>query len=134
MEKIGTFIVRSLNEAYKCGHLSITQTQGIITCIPKGENSRLYIKKLRRITLLNTVYKIASGVIANRFKLFIDKLIHNDQTGFIKGRYIGENTRLIYDIMHYTEENEIPVLLLLIDFEKAYDYWPGPLYKVHFLS
>ncbi|KAH3781130.1 hypothetical protein DPMN_158955 [Dreissena polymorpha] len=34
--------------------------------------------------------------------------------------------------MHYTEENEIPVLLLLIDFEKAYDYWPGPLYKPFF--
>ena len=71
-KKNGTFIVRYLNEAYKCGHLSITQTQGIITCIPKGEKSRLDMKKLRRITLLNTVYKIASGVIANRFKLFID--------------------------------------------------------------
>jgi len=120
-KKIGAFVVRSLNEAFNCGNLSITQTQGIITCIPKGDKSRLFIQNWRPITLLNTVYKIASGVIANRFKLFMDKLIHNDQTGFIKGRYIGENTRLIYDILHYTEENEIPGLLLLIDFEKAFD-------------
>jgi hypothetical protein len=28
---------------------------------------------------------------------------------------------LIYDILQYTEENEIPGLLLLIDFEKAFD-------------
>ena len=34
---------------------------------------------------------------------------------------IGENIRLIYDIMQYTEENNIPGLLLSVDFEKAFD-------------
>ena len=48
-------------------------------------------------------------------------MINHDQTGFIAGRYIGENTRLTYDIMNYAEENNIPGLLLLIDFEKAFD-------------
>ena len=71
--------------------------------------------------MLNTVYKIGSGSIANRLKTHIYQLINNDQTGFIKGRFIGENTRLIYDILKYTEENNIPGLLLLIDFEKAFD-------------
>jgi hypothetical protein len=33
----------------------------------------------------------------------------------------GENCRLIYDILHFTEENDIPGILLLIDFEKAFD-------------
>ena len=51
------------------------------------------------------------------------ELIHKDQTGFIAGRYIGENTRLIYDIMDHTEQNNLPGLLLLVDFEnfKAFD-------------
>jgi hypothetical protein len=44
-----------------------------------------------------------------------------DQTGFISGRYIGDNIRLIYDMLQFTEENDIPGLLLLIDFEKAFD-------------
>ena len=35
--------------------------------------------------------------------------------------YIGENTRLIYDLLDYTEEKNIPGLLLFIDFEKAFD-------------
>jgi hypothetical protein len=48
----------------------------------------------------------------------LDKLIDFDQAGFISGRYIGENIRLIYDMLQYTEENEIPGLLLLTDFEK----------------
>ena len=48
-------------------------------------------------------------------------MISTDQTGFIEGRFIGENTRLVYDILHYTEEKNIPGLLLFIDFEKAFD-------------
>ena len=40
---------------------------------------------------------------------------------FIKGRYISESTRLIYDILHATEDKKIPGLLMLIDFEKTFD-------------
>ena len=83
-------------------HLGIFQLhkkQGIITCLPKGDKPRYFLKNWRPISLLNTVYKIASGSIAARLKSVLDKLIHPDQTGFIAGRYIGENTRLIYDIM-----------------------------------
>ena len=53
------------------------------------------------------------------------------KAGFLSGRFIGENARLIYDILHATEEKQIPGLLMLIDFEKAFDCvsW-GFLYAV----
>ena len=75
------------------------------------------------------MYKIASGCIAERIKLFLNKLIHKDQTGFIKGIFIVENIRLIYDIMNYTESNDVPGLLILIDFEKASESFLGNLFK-----
>jgi hypothetical protein len=34
---------------------------------------------------------------------------------------MGENTCLLYDLMHYLEENNKTGLLLLVDFEKAFD-------------
>ena len=34
---------------------------------------------------------------------------------------MGDNIRLVYDILQYTEEKDVPGLLLLIDFEKAFD-------------
>lgn len=68
--------------------------------------------------MLNVIYKIASGCIARRIKEVLRILINEDQTGYICGRYIGENTRLC---MEYTEVHNIPGLLLLIDFEKAFD-------------
>ena len=54
-------------------------------------------------------------------KQILDTIFSSDQTGFITGRYIGENTRIIYDLMQFTEERNIPGLLLMIDFEKAFD-------------
>ena len=130
-KKIGHFIVRSINDGFTKGVLSVTQREGVITCIPKDNKPRNQIKNYRPISLLNCIYKIASGVIALRIKNTLQKLIHADQTGFIAGRYMGENTRLVYDVMHFTEENNIPGLLLLIDLEKAFDSvsWSF-LYKV----
>ena len=103
------------------GELLISHKQGVITCIPNENKPKLYLKNWRPITLLDTVYKIASGSIANRIKPNLDSLIDKDQTGFIQGRYMGENTRLLYDLINHTEQKEIPGLLLLIDFEKAFD-------------
>ena len=115
------FIRRSINEGYQKGTFSVTQRQGIITCLPKGDKPRHFLKKWRPIALLNVIYKIASGCIAQSLKSVLPKLISSDQTGFLSGRYIGENTRLIYDLMNYVEEENKPALLLVVDFEKAFD-------------
>ena len=48
-------------------------------------------------------------------------VIHSDQTGFIKGRYIGEKIRLIEDVMEYTKVHNIPGILISLDFKKAFD-------------
>ena len=48
-------------------------------------------------------------------------MIHADQTGFVKGRYIGENIRLISDVMEQTRKLNRPGILLSLDFQKAFD-------------
>lgn len=40
-------------------------------------------------------YRIAAKVIENRIKAVLPKLINNIQAAFMKGRFIGENIRLI---------------------------------------
>ena len=42
----------------------------------------------------------------------MDKLIRREQTCFLKGRFIGANIRLVYDLMNYTEQKHIPGLLM----------------------
>ena len=123
---ISSFLISALNYAFDSGCLSVTQRRGVIKLIPKKDAELYFIKNWRPITLLNTDYKIAAKSIANRIKLVLPNLINHDQTGFLKGRFIGENIRLIDSIIQYATERNIPGLLLFIDFEKAFDSleWP----------
>ena len=118
---IGDFILNSYNFSLESGTFSISQKQGLITCIPKEGKSKLYLKNWRPITLLNVDTKIASAALANRIKPFLKSIISETQQGFVQGRYIGECTRLIFDLLEKVEEEDIPGLLLLVDFEKAFD-------------
>ena len=123
---ISSFLISALNYAFDSGCLSVTQRRGVIKLIPKKDVELYFIKNWRPITLLNTDYKIAAKSIANRIKLVLPNLINLDQTGFLKGRFIGENIRLIDSIIQCATEKNIPGLLLFIDFEKAFDSleWP----------
>ncbi|KAL9959711.1 hypothetical protein ACROYT_G033060 [Oculina patagonica] len=118
---IAPFLISALNYAFDSGCLSVSQRRGVIKLIPKKDAELYFIKNWRPITLLNTDYKIAAKSIANRIKRVLPNLINHDQTGFLKGRFIGENIRLIDCIIQYATEKNIPGLLLFIDFEKAFD-------------
>ena len=91
------FLTRSINNGFeKKNEMSVTQRQGVITCIPKEGKDKSFIKNWRPITLLNTVYKIASSCIANRIQRVLQQLIGDQQTCFLQGRLMGDNLRLLY--------------------------------------
>jgi len=79
------------------------------------------LKNWGLISLLNIDYKILSKVLAKRLEQHLPKLIHSDQTGFVNRRYIGQNVRLVSDIMEYTDTTKIAGIFLFVDFEKAFD-------------
>ncbi len=45
-------------------------------------------------------------------------IINEDKTGYIKGRFLGQNIRII---VYFTETEILPSLILTIDFKKAFD-------------
>ena len=112
---LGVFVVRSLNEGVAKGEMSITQKEGIIICLPKGDKPREYLKNWRPVSLLNTTYKIGSSCIANRLKTVLPNLISEEQTGFVAGMYIGDNLRLLYDMTYFKKphlKQDLPGLLI----------------------
>ena len=114
-------LINSFNFSLQNGSMSSSQRNGIITLLPKKDKDSLLIRNYRPITLLTTDYKIFAKCLANRLKRCLHTLIHTDQSGFMKGRNIGHNIRFILDIIEYTELNDIPGTILLIDIEKAFD-------------
>ena len=101
--------------------MSNSQRQAVITLIEKKGKDRTLIENWRPISLVNADAKIISKVIANRIKDILPSIIHHNQTGYVKERYIGETVRSIFDIMDLTDKENMPGLLIFIDFEKAFD-------------
>ena len=55
-------------------------------------------------------------------------MLGDNQTGFIKDRYIGETVGSIFDIMELTVEENIPGLIMFIDFQKAFNSLSGIIF------
>jgi hypothetical protein len=71
-------LMKCLNESLDNGKFSVSQRQGLITCIPKH-----FLKNWHPITLLNVDFKIASACIANRIKPILRNIISETQKEFI---------------------------------------------------
>ena len=76
--KLKYHIKNAINSSYIKGTLPISWRQSIITCLPKGNKPRQFLKNWRPISLLRAVYKLISGVIAERIKPCLDKIISKD--------------------------------------------------------
>ena len=109
-----------VKEVYLSGDLSCSMKTSVITLIFKKGNKQL-LKNYRPISLSNYDYKIIAFVLAARLQKVVGKLIHTDQSGYIKGRFIGQNARFIHDIYEFCEGKDLPGVILNLDFEKAYD-------------
>ena len=118
---LGQDLVDSFKASCRAGETAPSQQRGVITLIPKEDSDLSSLANWSPITLLNVDYKIASKVITKRLEKVLTLLINTDQTGFIKGRYIGQNIRLINDILEQTKLRNIPGILLQLDFRKAFD-------------
>ena len=73
------------------------------------------------ISLLNVDLKLLSYVLAQRLKNVLEKIVNNDQTGYIKNRFIGFNHRQIQDIIDFAESYNVEGAIVFVDFKKAFD-------------
>uniref|UniRef100_A0A3P8U3W0 Reverse transcriptase domain-containing protein n=1 Tax=Amphiprion percula TaxID=161767 RepID=A0A3P8U3W0_AMPPE len=59
--------------------------------------------------------------MARRMEEFLSKLIHNDQTGFIRNRQTQDNIRRTLHIINHIQKNKTEAVLISVDAEKACD-------------
>ena len=89
--------------------------------LPKPQKDLLLPSNYRPITLLNVDYKIIASAINNRMKSHLNTLIKPGQNGFIKGRHIGDNIRLLFDVIDFADLNDTLGAVLAVDIFKAFD-------------
>ena len=100
--EINREMTESFNFLFQSRKLSVSQRRGIISLILKKFKDKTLLENLRPILLLNVDYKIVTKAIAKRLEKVFPSIINPDHTGYVKSRYIGENVRLIQDIIEHT--------------------------------
>jgi hypothetical protein len=93
-----------------------------ICLIPKTNNP-IYPSDFRPISLCNATLKIITKTIANRLKPILHEIISPNQSAFIPGRLITDNSLIANEIFHYLSQTNRHngFIGIKTDMAKAYD-------------
>ena len=120
-ETMGPLVLSSWNYSVALGETSPTQKISIITLLEKKGKDKTKIENLRPISLSNCDIKLCTKALAIRTSKVVDKLVSSTQTGYVPGRQITDNNRLIEEIIDEHYELDIEAYLVTLDAQKAFD-------------
>lgn len=100
----------------------------MITLLPKIDTP-LEVSDFRPISLVHSLPKLVTKVLANRVQREIRELVHPLQSGFLPKRSIVENFALAAELVQCAHKRKLPMMALKLDFRKAFDSvsWSGLL-------
>ena len=118
---VGQMIWNAMLLAHKQGHMYKSARRGVISLIPKKHKDPLEIKGWCPLTLLCVDCKIVTRMLSLRIKKVISVIVQPQQTGYVPGRDISYNIRKLIDMLMYLERENIPAIVITIDFEKCFN-------------
>jgi len=119
-EQLGPILLRVFRESLATGALPSSMREGVLSLLFKKGDPTL-LGNYRPLTMINVDAKILAKALARRLDRVLPSLVHPDQTGFVQGRYIHENSLLIRGIIDHHRRTNIPGAILFLDQEKAFD-------------
>jgi hypothetical protein len=91
-----------------------------IVLLPKTSDA-LSLFEYRPISLINSVAKIITKILANRLAPHMNSLVSNAQNTFVKKRFIHDNFIYAQRVIQLLHKKKRPALFIKLDISKAFD-------------
>jgi hypothetical protein len=92
-------IIRAVQKKFRDGVMPPGINDTSIVLMPKGDSPE-ELKDFRPISLCNVIYKVISKCLVNRFRPLLGEIISPEQSAFVPGRLITDNTIIAFECIH----------------------------------
>uniref|UniRef100_A0A3B1JFC8 Reverse transcriptase domain-containing protein n=1 Tax=Astyanax mexicanus TaxID=7994 RepID=A0A3B1JFC8_ASTMX len=120
-KQISPLLLRMFQDSIKNNKLPETLYLANISLFLKKDKEEVDPSSYRPISLLGSDLKVFTKILAGRLNECISSIIHQDQTGFISGRFSFFNVRRLLNIVYKKHEKHDRVAILALDANKAFD-------------
>ncbi|GKB32479.1 RNA-directed DNA polymerase, eukaryota [Tanacetum coccineum] len=113
-------VVEAVNTFFNHGNFPKGINSSFITLIPKNQEAKT-TKDFRPITLIGSIYKIITKILANRMVFVLEDLVDEVQSAFISKRQILDGPFILNELYQWCSKKKKQTMIFKVDFEKAYD-------------
>ena len=119
---MGKSICEEVKAIFKDGLVPDHLNETLVTLIPKC-NRPESLNNYRLISLCNSVYKIASKILVERIRPYLNKLVSPFQIAFVPGRKGLDNVLVAQELFYALDKKKGKegYMAIKVDLEKAYD-------------
>lgn len=118
---LGPEVLQSIQQFFHSSFMPASTNATILSLVPKHPGASL-ITDYRPISCLNTIYKVVSRLLVKKLKIILPSLIVPNQTAFVKGRLLVENTSLAGELVQgYHKNTGTKRITIKVDIAKAFD-------------
>jgi len=118
---LGPLILESWTFSQKIGATSPSQKNAVISLLEKKGKDKSKLENLRPISLSNCDIKLCTKTLALRTNLVLPTILSTTQTGYIPGRQVNDNSRLLEELIEKYKRSNNQAYLITLDARKAFD-------------
>ncbi|GJZ67194.1 RNA-directed DNA polymerase, eukaryota [Tanacetum coccineum] len=113
-------VFQAVLEFFESGLIPRGCNASFIALIPKIQDAKL-VKDFRPISLIGSIYKIITKILANRLCLVLPSIISEVQSAFVSNRNILDGPFLLNELLSLCKHKKRSALIFKVDSEKAAD-------------